>query len=361
MDNQFKKKKVVFIVNYIPHYRLKLFQLLGEYYDLTVVHWGQDCINELSFKQIVLSKVTFFNFFFYKKNIYKLTKGYDVVICLADLKVIQCILLGFYPFKKYKLIFWGIGVSASYNKKFDDDRRFDKLRYFLLNRANALIFYSEYPVKKYLNLGCVAEKLFVANNTVFVQDRILAKQEKEYLLFVGTLYKQKGIYDLLEAYYRVQNEFNSLPQLIIVGDGPEKLKIENWIIRKNISNLIILKGEITDTVKLRQIYNKAIVCISPNQAGLTVLASMAHGVPFVTSKDAITGGEIFNIKNGENGILYDGSVNELVNVIKFILNNPSNISEMSSRAQDYYFYNRKMSNMLEGFIKAIQYVLKNNK
>jgi glycosyltransferase involved in cell wall biosynthesis len=353
-----KRTKLLFVVNYIPHYRLSFFELLGDFYELTIVHCGEKNKVILNFTEIVLKKISVFNLSFYRTNILKLAKNHDVVICLADLKVPQCILLGFNPFRNYKLIFWGIGVSASYNKRFDYDKKFDFLRYKLLNRADALIFYSEYPIKKYMNLGCSLNKLFVANNTIFVKERITVKHKKECLLFVGTLYRQKGIYDLLQAYLVVQNEFSQMPQLIIVGDGPEKSSIEDWIIKKKMSGRIILKGEVIKTEKLREIYSNSIVCISPNQAGLSVLASMAHGVPFVTSKEAITGGEIFNIKNMENGILYDGTENGLVDSIKYILENPDKILKMSYYAQEYYFANRNMELMVGGFRQAIQFALK---
>ena len=49
-------------------------------------------------------------------------------------------------------------------------------------------------------------------------------------------------------------------------------------------------------------YNRAIMSISLNQAGLSVLNSFAHGVPFVTMNNAASGGEKFNIVNNYNGI-----------------------------------------------------------
>jgi glycosyltransferase involved in cell wall biosynthesis len=358
LSSDSREIKIAFIVNYIPHYRLDFFQILGKFYELTVLHTGQKSLGKLNFREIVVKKRFFLNFSIYSLNVNKFCRKYDVVITLADLKVLQCMLMGFNPFRNWKLIYWGIGVSASYDKNFDQDRRFDYIRFYLLNKADALVFYSDYPIKKYLKFGCSKEKLFVANNTVCVKKRIEIKQYKKYLLFVGTLYSQKGIFDILEAYKTLHMNEEFLPELVIVGDGPEWLRIKDWISTMNFREKIILKGEITDSEELGKIYSEAIVCISPKQAGLSVLASMAHGVPFLTSRDAITGGEIFNIVDGENGFLYDGSFVGLIDKINYIINNLDAVYKISKNAQEYYFQKRNIELMVAGFRDAVKYVCK---
>jgi len=95
--------------------------------------------------------------------------------------------------------------------------------------------------------------------------------------------------------------------------------------------------------------------ISPDQAGLTVLQSFGYGVPFVTHKDAITGGERLNIVNGENGILFD-SFDEITDIIKDCSQNPEKYIEMGKNAKKYYNENRTINHMVSGFIDAIDFV-----
>jgi glycosyltransferase involved in cell wall biosynthesis len=358
LNSDSRKINIAFIVNYIPHYRFEFFQIMGKFYNLSVLHTGQKSPGRLNFREIVVKKKSLLNFSFYNLNINQFCRDYDVVITLADLRVPQCLIMGINPFRKWKLVYWGIGVSASYDKKFDQDRRFDYIRFYLLNKADALVFYSDYPINKYLNFGCSAEKLFVANNTVCVKKSIEIKQHKKYFLFVGTLYRQKGIFDILNAYQAIHMHVDFLPELVIVGDGPEWCRVKEWISLMNFQEKIILKGEITDSEELAEIYSEAIVSISPKQAGLSVLASMAHGVPFLTSRDAITGGEIFNIIDGENGFLYDGSFVGLMDKIIYIINNLDAVNKISKNAQEYYYRNRNIDLMVAGFRDAVNFVCK---
>lgn len=332
---------------------------LGEKYDLTVAHYADEKLDDsnINFKQILLTAKPFSGLKFFKENIYKISNNYDVVISLGEIRVIPNMLLGFRK-RKFGLIFWGIGVSASYDKKFDSDSKLDKARFWLMKQADALLFYSDYPVTKYTKMGFNKEKLFVAHNTVLVEEKIEIPKNKKHFIFVGTLYKQKKIYDLLFAYKKYSDKtLNSLP-LIIIGGGDEKEKVEKWIKENNFTNKIYLKGQINDQSILRDYYRDSVACISPGQAGLTVLNSLAYGVPFVTYRDAITGGEILNVVDNKTGVLYDGSIDDLAEIMQKLAEDENYTFELSKNAQNFYFESRTIDNMVKGFEQAITYVYK---
>ncbi len=195
-----------------------------------------------------------------------------------------------------------------------------------------------YPIEKYSNAGWSREKLFTAPNTVRVV-REETPQKKDTILFLGSLYPQKGSDELLEQYFRAYSVDSNVPKLIFIGDGSERARIESWISQKNLKDRISLTGAIYDDAVLGKYFSKAIVCVSPKQAGLTVLKSMGCGVAYVTRKDVITGGEIFNIQDGINGVLYEQQ-DELGDIILDLIKNPDKYHQMGRRAREHYDQNR---------------------
>ncbi len=352
-------KKLLLFTNSIPKYRLSVYNELGKLYDFTVAHYGKAIFEEeTNFKQIILHPKKFGPFIFFKENIYKIAKKFNAVLAMGELGVIPYMLLGFHNNRKFSLTFWGGDVSFSYSKHYDEDRRFDRIRFYLMNRADSLAFYCSYPVNRYvIDGGIQRNKLFVAHNTVYIPDKIEIPLEKKYFIFVGTLYKAKKIYDLLNAYLNAYNKNKDLQPLVIVGDGDETRNIKNWINNQNLNNKIELKGAIYDEDVLKDLFRDAISCISPGQAGLSVLSSMAYGVPFTTSLNAITGGEIFNISNDVNGFLYDGSVAELTSIILKLSSNSFEVQRLSNNAQQYYFENATISIMVKGLTDSIEYAM----
>ena len=119
---------------------------------------------------------------------------------------------------------------------------------------------------------------------------------------------------------------------------------------------IVLTGAIFDDAALGRYFAAAIACVSPKQAGLTVLKSMGCGVPYITRRDAITGGELFNIEHGVNGVLYERP-EELKNVILDLTEHPETYMLYGSRARAYYEANRRPEQMAQGFFQAVQYAL----
>ncbi len=353
-------KKVLIIYNRIWPYRIPIFNLLSKEYDLTVTYSLGDSFDEdVDFKVKKLpGRQVLSRFFVHKDSLHNICKHYDVVIGYGDIGWLSLIKLLFKKKKSYKIILWGIGVRASYNSNYGEKTKWDRVRYYLMKKTDAVLFYSKDPIPIYLKEGFKREKLHIANNTVLVNS-VNTNVKKENILFIGTLYKQKKIYDLLTSYLEAYKENKNVPNLEIIGGGDEFENIASWIKDNELSNNIFLRGKIFEETILCNYFSSAIACISPGQAGLSVLKSMGYGVPYICKKNAITGGEIFNIENGVSGILYDND-KDLKNIILDIENQPNKYIEMGVRAKKYYDLYRKPEDMAKGISDSIQWVLNNN-
>ncbi|AXT18582.1 glycosyltransferase [Flavobacteriaceae bacterium AU392] len=356
------KKKVIIFLHEIQHYRVPVFRIITDVFELTLVTDRKDQIdlykNEpFITRYIPINKIG--PFIIHKQNIHRIASNFDIAIGLMNLRCIDIMLLPFNLFLKTKIIYWGIGVSASYTKNFDANNNLDFLRFYLFNRANALIFYTSYPIKKYVNRNIKREKLFIANNTVEVfQTKNIIEDKKKNFLFIGSLYPQKGINELLEAYLSAYRKVgNSLNKLIIVGKGSEYRRIEKFIVENKLTNQIYLEGAIYDQKKLKKYFLESILCISPKQAGLSVLMSMGYSLCFLTNKNAITGGEILNITHDQTGLIYHDQ-EELVSYLIEAHNNPKRFIVIGRSAKNYYDTERKPKQMANGIIDALKYVIK---
>lgn len=349
-----KRLKVLILYNKIFHYRIPVWNILADKCDLTVSYSEGDIPKgmDLKFKTMYLPYRAFGPFLIHKDNIRKIASHYDVVIAYGNIAWLKFTFLPW--FNKTKVIYHTIGVSASYSKGFDEHKEWDRIRAFFYNKADAIAFYTQYPFDKYQKLGIKREKMFEAPNTVAVSP-IRDQVKKDSLLVIGTLYREKGIQSLLDVYKELYLTCN-LPLLNIIGKGPDYEIINQWIQNNKMQELIVLRGAIYNIDEKAKYFAQALACISPKQAGLTVLESMGYGVPFVSSKNAITGGELLNVHNGIDGVVMN-SETELTEVVRDIATNPQKYIDMGMKAKEFYDKNRTPKHMADGFWDAIQYVI----
>lgn len=349
--------KVIILYNKIFHYRIPVWNELAKMCDLTVAYSEGDGRApegmEVLFRIVYLPAKYFKGFVLQKTNIRKLCRQYDAVIAYGNIAWLKYSTLPW--FNKTPVIYHTIGVSASYGKGFDEHKEWDKIRKFFYSKADALAFYTDYPIAKYESMGIPREKMFVAPNTVAVAP-VKDKVEKNTLLVIGTLYKEKGIQTLLDVYKELMPVCD-LPLLNIIGKGPDYDAINQWIQDNGMQDLIVLRGAIYDIDEKAKYFAQALACISPKQAGLTVLESMGYGVPFISTKNAITGGELFNVHNGVDGVVMENEA-ELTDVVRDIANKPDKYIAMGLKAKEFYDNNRTPKHMAQGFWDAIQYVLR---
>lgn len=356
------KPKVLLLQETVSSYNVPVYDLIAKEIDLTVGYaLKNECNTEVVFEIKKLNYYKIGGFYFILDGFYKMCSKYDVVIFMPDLHYVSYCSLPFSR-RKNKVIAWSIGIRASYTKRYDvtRDRLFlDKIYGYIMNKAEAVIFYMKEPITFWGN-RINKEKIFIAHNTVdVIHNKPLNTKSKNRILFVGTLYKEKKIYELLDAYIeaKMRNNLDTFLVLDIIGKGEEFDKIKDIINQNKLSDSIILHGPIYDELKLEEFFSNSIICISPDQAGLSVLKSMGYGVPYITRENAITGGERLNIINGENGILYKNK-EELINIISEAFSTPSKYYKMGVNAKKYYDSNATISHMAQGFLDAIDYVQK---
>jgi len=155
--------------------------------------------------------------------------------------------------------------------------------------------------------------------------------KEKIILFVGRLIDLKGVNYLLKAMPKVLSKFPET-KLLIVGKGPERIRLENIATDLDIEKSVLFIGEVPHN-ELAEYYAKADIFVLPsymNNAGETeglgvvLLEAMACGVPVVGSN---TGGIPHVIKDGITGVLANQKdAMSIANKITYLLEN-SNLRE----------------------------------
>ena len=353
------KIQVLLLQNDIVDYRVPVYNKIAEFYDFTVAYDRIDKTkSECRFRKLQFSSYSVGPFNVTGLSFYKMCSQFDVVIILPDMHNFNFCTLPFIP-RKYKLICWSIGLRASYTRSYDVKRSHtfaDKIFGKILSSCDACIFYMD-KAKEFWNGSEInPNKIFIAPNTTLVESIEFNEKSKIDFIFIGTLYRQKGVEKLLAAFKHAIDKTHSSAKLHIVGDGNERLALEEYVQVNRLSEQVIFHGAIYDEKKLATLFHSSLLSFSPTQAGLSVPKSMGYGVPFVTQADAITGGEIYHISSGINGLVYEDD-KELSLIMIDALNDPSKYVKMGKRAKNYYENNATPSHMAKGAIEAIQYVL----
>ena len=339
-------------------YRVPIFNIIAEEFDVTVGYYLEDCtIEECKFKK---KKFDFFQIgpFAYIKSLRSYCRQFDVVIFANSLQIVNYCLLPFGR-RSYKVLTWGIGLRASRTRLYDVNRKhtfLDRISQSICSASDASIFYVEKSKEFWKDTSLDMRKVFVATNTTKVEHMEICPQFKNSLLFVGTLYKEKGIMTLLNAYKEALPKMKEPLPLHIVGSGAEEVALRQYAEEIGISKYAIFHGAIYDEVVLASYFQRALLCVSPHQAGLSVSKSMGYGVPFVTHINAITGGEKYHITPSVNGLFYDNDT-ELVDIMVDASLNPNKYIEMGMKAKEFYDTKATPRHMAQGVIDAIRFVL----
>ncbi len=149
--------------------------------------------------------------------------------------------------------------------------------------------------------------------------------------YVGRIKKYKSIEHLIRAFAGlVRDNYNA--ELIIVGDGDNRLSLENLSKELGIAKNIGFTGFVDETTKVALIQKMwfEVNTSSKEGWGLTVIEANACKTPVIASN---VPGLRDSVRDGETGILYEyGNINELTEKIKFLLDDSDLLTKLSNNA-----------------------------
>ncbi len=351
-----KKKKVLILQNTILHYRKSLYNELSKLYDVTVLHSGKNAVTEDDkFVEIIKNKKKIGPFYIQEGVLSEVkNNSYDVIISMFDLHWVNNILAMYLHNKNSKFIWWGTWFSKNYIG--------NKIKLYLTNQNYSSIFYTKEAKESFVKSGVAPQKLFVANNTFDIgkRSKCYENKSKNSILFVGSLDKRKQNDVLINAFYNIKDKIPLATTLIIIGEGEEKENLQFLVNKLDLNKRVIFAGKITDTNELLNFYSQAIVSVSFGQAGLSVLQSLGFGVPFITKKNAVSGGEKTNIIHGTNGFFCEDNINSLESYILELCLKIDFARKLGNQAYTYYSRFCTIANMAQGFSDAIENTRKAN-
>lgn len=208
---------------------------------------------------------------------------------------------------------------------------------------NAIVSVSRSVEDSFIEVSGIKDKLHVIYNTFDVQD-IKDKAKESYahdslfnqscinICSVGKLEKVKGYLRLLKAIKRLKNEEVINVSLNILGEGPERKQLEDYIQAHNLHNNIKLLGFKSNPYKY--IANSDLFVSSSYSEGFSsvVVESIILGIPVLATECA--GMKEILGENNEYGIVVENSDNALYEGLKKLLLDNDSLKQYKQKATE---------------------------
>ena len=239
-----------------------------------------------------------------------------------------------------------------------------KLVDFTFKKAAACITYGSVFRDYLLKLGKRPEEVFVAQNTINIQNiidnRSASCSDRRFnhplrVLYVGALLDRKfvdssiiAVAHLIEQGYDVYYD--------IVGDGSEFQKLAELVKKLNAGERIILYGAKYGT-ELKAFFEKDDLFLMPGTGGLAINEAMAYALPIISTVGDDT---VVDLIDGNGFLLKDfGNVEEIERSLKSFIELPKGEKTvMSHRSEQIVKERASLENMVNQHVIAIEYVLK---
>lgn len=238
---------------------------------------------------------------------------------------------------------------------------------FSINKSDIVTSVSQSLKENTLRSFVVKNKIEVIPNFVDLslyqkdvpcQRSQIAPNGEKIVTHISNMRSVKRIPDIIDIFYRIQNEEEAI--LLMIGDGPEREKAEQQAKDLGIYSKVKFLGKTTEIKKLLCMSDLFLLTSATESFGLVALEAMAAKVPVISSN----AGGIREVNvHGVTGYLANiGDVETMANYSLKLLQNPELHQEFRNnayeRAKEFSMdtivpkyeevYNRALSSIQEG-------------
>ncbi|MGC2184509.1 MAG: glycosyltransferase family 4 protein [Terriglobales bacterium] len=229
------------------------------------------------------------------------------------------------------------------------NRVIEFLKRIFLTRCDAFVVPGKSSMQYVMNYGVLEKDIFTAPNAVdtelFAQRAEVVRQEAaryrqalglppRFFLFVGRLVREKGVFDLLEAYGKLTPELRTLVSLVLVGEGIAREEL----VRRAVQ---IVPGQVqcagfVHRDQLATYYALAESFVFPSHSdtwGLVVNEAMACGLPVISSAAAGCAADL--VQDHWNGrVVERGDVIQLASAMEKLGRDSALRTQMGSHSRE---------------------------
>jgi L-malate glycosyltransferase len=220
------------------------------------------------------------------------------------------------------------------------DPSFEPVITFSINHSNIVTAVSENLKKDTLELFNINKEIEVIPNFICLEDykqtnnkkykNRIAKKNEKVITHISNFRKVKRIQDVLKAFKIINDSIPS--KLVLVGDGPERAKMERLSRELNISKDVNFLGNLKSTKEVLNISDLFMLPSSSESFGLAALEALACGVPVIATNK---GGIPEVVEHGKSGYLSKvGDFKDMSKNAISILNDEKNHLEFKNNAID---------------------------
>ena len=199
------------------------------------------------------------------------------------------------------------------------------------------LFKQKYNVQRNIHIiptGIEIDRFYMENvdlkKVVSLKKKYNIKKNDFILIFVGRIAEEKNIPFIIDVMSSLINKYSNL-KMLIIGDGPDKERYEEYSRKKRCDENIFFTGKVKwDDIPAYYNIGSAFISASTTETqGLTIIEAMSASLPAITIDDESFSGTVVD---GLNGYLFR-NVEDCLKKVELLLTDKKKLKYLSDGAR----------------------------